>query len=125
MPKSENVFWHQELSPSSGLFLQVQRWKKEGIWNEEKFNQDYVHSFLLGIHHNPQSRRALNELCKLGLNKDIMLACYCPEESCCHRKILKGLIQGAYKQRGITNQVLSDTDESKYYEMYQQLNKRS
>lgn len=120
-PKAENVYWYPELSPSKNLFFRHLGWKKNGSWNRDKFDNEYVTQFLSDFKNNKEGRNYLNELYKKGVKSNILVVCYCKDENICHRRILKGLIQGAYKKHNCMNIVNSDKDDSKYFELYKAL----
>lgn len=117
MPNARNVFWHPELGPSHELFAKVQRWKKNKEWDQNKFDSEYVSQFLWELKQNRTAIKSLKTLCKSGIDGNILVVCYCSDENFCHRRIIKGLTQGAYRSHGLESNVLGDND-SQYYDQY-------
>lgn len=84
-----------DLSPSVSLFQSYLHSKKNGLWNKTWFLDNYVPQFLHEIKHNPNAISLLGELYQDSFTKDIILCCYCPDETLCHRSIIAGLLLGA------------------------------
>lgn len=105
-----------ELSPSTGLFHKYLQLKERGEWNEKSFKDIYVPWFLRDM--KEYGAPMLNRVWlmnKQGI--DIDMACFCTDETFCHRSVVAGLLQGAGCQ------VITDTgaDYSQYFEMFKQL----
>lgn len=94
--------------------------KEAGVWDETTFSEIYVPSFLHNLASSQKGRKALNELFEIGEDNSILLVCYCPEETLCHRKIVKGLLQGAAKQYKKTELVDMSSDYSIFYDSYKE-----
>ncbi|AXF52288.1 MAG: hypothetical protein [Caudoviricetes sp.] len=110
-----------QLSPSYNLFYKYLNWKKNNLWNQKIFQDKYVPQFLSEIKSSQESRQYLNALCNKGIDKSILLLCYCQEEFLCHRSIILGLIQGYYKENNIQTKC-GNFDYTKYFNQY--INKR-
>ena len=117
MPSARNVSWHPELGPSHELFGKVQQWKRDGEWDQKKFSSEYVDQFLRELKWNKTAVRSLMRLCKIGLTRNTLVVCYCSSDEMCHRSIIRGLIYGAYKARGLT-QYIFGKDDANYYDRY-------
>lgn len=82
-----------ELSPSWKLFKTYLALRDVGKWNAAAFQDVYVPTFLQEIR-NAAARRKLTELIELDQQgKSICLACFCPDETLCHRSIVAGILQ--------------------------------
>lgn len=82
-----------ELSPSWILFKKYLSLRDSGEWNAAAFQDVYVPTFLQEIR-NAAARRKLTELIELDRQgKSICLACFCPDETLCHRSIIAGILQ--------------------------------
>lgn len=82
------------LSPSPELFRKYREAYHAGLFNQEFFNQVYVPQFLRELAGNAEAMAVLNCLVKNSKSKDILLACYCENESMCHRSIIAGVLLG-------------------------------
>ena len=107
LPNNPKVRWVPELSPSSGLFYEYLDLKKAGKWNYDSFREI----------RNPEGLKKLNELFRVGREKDILCVCFCEHEELCHRSIVKGLLQGAEAQYNVEC-VGGEGDYGVYFEMY-------
>lgn len=84
-----------ELSPSWNLFKKYLSLRDSGKWSAAAFQDVYVPTFLQEIR-NAAARRKLTELIELDRQgKRICLACFCPDETLCHRTIVAGILQYA------------------------------
>ena len=99
------------LSPSPELFRKYRTALKEGVFNKKWFDEVYVPRFLLDISRNRESIDTLEELIDIGKDKDIFLACYCEEESICHRSIVGGILLG------MGAPIITDSSYIKYFNM--------
>ena len=61
--------------------------------------------------------KKLNELFRVGREKDILCVCFCEHEELRHRSIVKGLLQGAEAQYNVEC-VGGEGDYGVYFEMY-------
>lgn len=80
-----------DLSPSWELFTEFQNKKKAGQWNKDTFENWYKPIFL----NEMKSIPAMTQLARLyteGFKKDILCICFCPDESTCHRSIIRELL---------------------------------
>lgn len=82
-----------ELSPSWSLFKKYLALRNAGQWNIDSFRNIYVPVFLKEMH-TAMARRKLEELIASDMQgKSICLACFCPDETLCHRSIVAGILQ--------------------------------
>lgn len=99
------------LSPSTNLFYKYLNLQKQGHWNEQTFNDIYVPDFLAQIRNDKNALQVLTNLvAKDKAGSDIALACFCSNETLCHRSIIAGMLynMGAAIQ----------TDEGRLYEHF-------
>lgn len=83
------------LSPSWKLFKTYLGLRDAGKWNTDTFQDIYVPVFLKEMQ-SAAARRKLTELIRLDKQgKRICLACFCPDETTCHRSIIAGILQYA------------------------------
>jgi len=118
------------LSPSKELFYLYRDLCSKNQWNAEAFAKIYVPQFLKELRHGPEKGiDFLNQLYKADkANKNIYLACFCNDETLCHRSIIAGLLQAvkcnvkfdadtAYKK--IHDMKIDlNPDYTKYYDLY-------
>lgn len=104
-----------ELSPSPELYQKFLEWKSQGKWNNKIFSSEYVPQFLKELSF-PEAKEALEKLLTESRNKNIMLSCYCKDESICHRSVVAGVLQG------MGAQTYNLADYSHYYEEYKKYN---
>lgn len=84
-----------ELSPSWSLFKKYLSLRDAGKWNKAAFRDVYVPAFLQEMR-NADARKKLTEIIELDRQgKRICLACFCPDETLCHRSIVAGILQYA------------------------------
>lgn len=82
-----------ELSPSWNLFKKYLALREAGRWNAETFENVYVPVFLKEMQ-NAAARKKMAELITMDRQgKRICLACFCPDETMCHRSIIAGILQ--------------------------------
>lgn len=106
------------LSPSKDLFFWYRRMEKAGKWDRHAFDDEYVPRFLTEISNDPAARQALRDLWHRSRDGEhIALACYCGDESMCHRSIVAGLLSGT----GAEVRTGSGKDYSAYYAQYMAL----
>lgn len=82
------------LSPSPELFRKYREAYHAGEFNQDFFDQVYVPQFLKELADNKEALAVLHQLAQDSQCKDILLACYCEEESMCHRSIIAGMLLG-------------------------------
>lgn len=83
------------LSPSWNLFKTYLNLRDARKWNTKSFSDVYVPTFLREMR-SKIVRKKLTELIELDRRgKHICLACFCPDESLCHRSIIAGILQNA------------------------------
>lgn len=116
-----------QLSPSPELFNAYLAWRNAGEWNEDTFETKYVPQFLHEMHEQT-ARNTLSYLYKLSMDKNILLACYCRDESLCHRSIVFGIIQGRAMElkdriKCCGEDFMAD-DYSDYYNQYKKLDNK-
>lgn len=112
-PSLEKFEQMDVLSPSKELFYKYRDLVSRGEWNQEAFDNIYVPEFLRQMHGEAE-RKALNELFVRSKTENILLCCFCEDESECHRSIIAGLLQGA----GADVRTASGKDYSKYFAMW-------
>jgi len=81
------------LSPSWSLFKKYLELRDAGNWNTDTFQKIYVPVFIEEMQ-TATARRKFAEL--IGLDKQgkhICLACFCNDETTCHRSIIAGILQ--------------------------------
>lgn len=96
VPKAEYAsrdyydLWLPELAPSEALLKQGQGASDERAWRA--FATRYRAEM-----RRPEAARLLALLAALSRQTDLAVGCYCPDETRCHRSILKALLaeQGA------------------------------
>lgn len=82
-----------ELSPSWNLFNTYLSLRNAGKWNTASFRNIYVPTFLQEMQ-NAAACNKITELIDLDRKgKRICLACFCPDETLCHRSIIAGILQ--------------------------------
>lgn len=84
-----------ELSPSWELLQRYLTLREQGAWNYEAFMTEYVPRFLREFRENAAvTDPLLTEICEISkAGKDICLACFCDDETICHRSIVAGFLQ--------------------------------
>ena len=87
-----NIRHVRVLSPSKRLLFESKDAQRRKIWDQEYFDNIYAPAFLSEMLGDPQAMQALNELAELSKSKDVLIACYCPDESQCHRSLVKRII---------------------------------
>lgn len=90
---SDNIYYVPQLSPSYNLFHDYRNWVKQGVWCKKQFDEVYRPRFLEEMKSDTaqQYLNLLRESCK---TKDILICCFCNDESMCHRSIVKELVEG-------------------------------
>lgn len=89
-----------ELSPSWELFNKFRKWKEDGTWDAETFQEKYAPQFLAEME-SPAARAKLDELVsKSQAGKRICIFCFCADEALCHRSLLAGLLSPRTKVCG-------------------------
>lgn len=81
------IFHVPALSPSPELFRCYLSWRKQGLWDKNTFENSYKPRFL----HEMQSAEAkgyLQLLRERSATKNILLACFCEDETLCHRSLV-------------------------------------
>lgn len=99
VPTGGNVYHVPQLSPSYNLFYDYRNWVKQGIWCKKQFDDVYKPRFLEEMKSDTaqQYLNLLRESCK---TKDILICCFCSDESMCHRSIVKELVEGKNMSSG-------------------------
>ena len=84
---SQNFYdvWLPTLAPRSETVKLAQRAKTEGEWR--RFIRKYRAEMA-----TPESRSTLGLLAALSHQTDFSVGCYCPDESRCHRSVLRALL---------------------------------
>lgn len=80
----------KELSPSWDLFTEYRRLKESGDWDQDSFNRIYRPRFMSEM----KASIAQSYLKKLrDTNDNILCVCFCPNEDCCHRSLIKEILK--------------------------------
>jgi len=84
---SKNFYdvWLPTLAPSAGTVKLAQSAKSEREW--DRFMKRYRAEMA-----TPESRATLDLLAALSHQTDFSVGCYCPDESRCHRSVLRALL---------------------------------
>ena len=84
VPRTAIHHWFRELGAEPEL---IRKWKQGTIrWTEFRRN------YLRGLQ-DPAARQAITEIRKLLAKSPVTLLCSCPDESRCHRGVLKKVIE--------------------------------
>lgn len=120
--RSDWMLQMAELSPSRELFHDyIGVWKPAGEWNRATFEERYAPRFLRQLANDPAARERLNEIWRRDRAEETVgLACFCGDETLCHRSIVAGLLQGA----GADVRLASGADYSRYFEEFRAMEKR-
>lgn len=92
VPKAEYAsrdfydLWLPELAPSEALLKQGQGASDERAWGA------FVTRYRAEMR-RPEAARLLALLAALSRQTDLAVGCYCPDETRCHRSILKALLE--------------------------------
>jgi uncharacterized protein YeaO (DUF488 family) len=84
---SKNFYdvWLPTLAPSSETVALAQRAKNQREWT--RFMRKYRTEMA-----TPENRATLDLLAALSHQTDFSVGCYCPDESRCHRSVLRALL---------------------------------
>lgn len=91
-----NVFHVPQLSPSPELFKSYLSWRNQGLWSKDTFEKYYKPRFLKEME-GEDAQRVLNLLINKASTKNILLVCFCNDESMCHRSLVYSLVPSALK----------------------------
>ena len=108
--EKQKMYHVPHLSPSWDLFKDYLNWAKTGAWNYDCFVEKYAPRFLSQMK-EAEGKRALNALFHKSKSMNILLVCFCPDETMCHRSIVAGLLQGVGAE-------VEGNDYSHFYGMY-------
>ena len=91
---SKNYYdvWLPALAPSSEAVKLAQNAKNEREW--VRFVRKYRTEMA-----SPENRATLDLLAALSRQTNFSVGCYCPDESRCHRSVLRALLSGARRNR--------------------------
>lgn len=88
--KGINCIQVQDLSPSWDLFSKFRKLKESGNWNNDSFTKIYRPQFMKEM----SSTSSQYWLKRLRDSEDnILCVCYCQDESCCHRFLIKEILK--------------------------------
>ena len=90
----DNVYHVPQLSPSWELFKDFNNWKSHGLWNKKQFDTVYTPRFLKEME-SSVSQEYINMLAVKCLTKDVLICCFCEDESMCHRSLVKSLVENS------------------------------
>ena len=91
VPKSEYSYqnwydvWFPNLSPSPQTLKMAQSAKDEKQW------KTFLRKFRAEMS-NPENSRILDLLASLSHQSNFSIGCYCADEQCCHRSVLRALL---------------------------------
>ena len=107
------------LSPSRELFMLYRNLHKNEKWDIQAFNSIYVPQFISDLKNGTeQGFTLLNTLYQADKDgKKISLACFCTDETMCHRSIIAGLLQAV----GCDVRLKTNADYRAYFDMYQKI----
>jgi uncharacterized protein YeaO (DUF488 family) len=80
--------WLPELAPSQELVRQAQRAETDREW------QRFAHAYRREMS-RPEARHLIELIAALSRRTDASVGCYCEDESRCHRRILRALLEDA------------------------------
>ncbi len=83
------------LSPAPALFRDYLTAARAGKYGPAWFQENYVPRFVEQMAEDMEARKLLDRLYREGRDRDVLLACFCTDESTCHRSIVGGLLLGA------------------------------
>ena len=110
LPKEEKLI--QSLSPSRELFQKYREAFHAGQFGPEFFQNVYVPQFIAELSKNEAAEADLAYLCREGSRKNIVLGCYCRDETLCHRSIIAGILLG------MGAEIQTSQEYRKYFEMF-------
>lgn len=84
-----------QLSPSWALFNAVLDWKMQLVWDKKW--EEYKEKFLKEMSRTEPQRYLRHIALRLKEGNRIALACYCPDEEFCHRRLVKELVEKILK----------------------------
>ncbi len=88
-----NIKHVRVLSPSNKLLYDTLNMKKHGELNQKSFDENYAPRFLNEMLGSKQAMEKLRELAELSKTKNILIACFCPDENLCHRSLVKKIVE--------------------------------
>ena len=106
-----------DLAPSMDLLMKYRDWDRSGQWNAQTFRDRYLPQFLNEINENAKAKNLMNDLYRMDKQgKHVALACFCGDESLCHRSIVGGIL--AYKGVSVcaTKDIRSYLEYGKMYD---------
>lgn len=81
------------LTPEKSLLFKVKQLEKDGLWNKDSFQNFYKPNYLKSLKNNKQAKQEYQEIIShLENGNDVYYACYCRNETICHRSIVADLI---------------------------------
>lgn len=97
MPNCNIPVYHvPALSPSPQLFKCYLNWRNQDLWNKNTFENFYKPRFLKEME-GEDAQRVLNLLINKASTKNILLVCFCNDESMCHRSLVYSLVPSALR----------------------------
>ena len=124
LPTGVNAIHVPQLSPSTDLFHRYLNWRNCGRWNKDTFLTKYLPQFCQEMH-SKEAQTALNTLIERSAEgKNILLVCFCKDETLCHRSIVLGILQGILTDGGKTELVDWASQYVDYYLQYKKLDNK-
>ena len=87
-----NIYHVPQLAPSYDLLNRYLSWRSQGIWNKDQFDTVYTPQFLNEMR-MPIAQQYLKLLQSTSKEKDVLICCFCNDESMCHRTLVKSIIE--------------------------------
>ena len=115
----KSVFYLPDLSPSFRLLNMKRAWDQCGAWNQDAFIEGFAPEYMLELQ-GKQQKTAMNKIWHDAIEGNVALACFCPDETLCHRSLLLGIFQ-AYE--GFPAERSAERNYSPYFLMYAQARK--
>ena len=89
---NDNVFHMPGLAPSQELFSWYRGRLHNGTWDENAFQDHYIPEFLEMFRKGSEACRLMKQLTEESRSKEIVLVCFCVDETLCHRSIVGGIL---------------------------------
>lgn len=101
MPKNPvgNIYHVPLLAPSRQLWYHYLDLKKAGNWNGSTFRADFAPRYLQEML-QPEANAKLRELHEKIKTETVLCACYCTDESLCHRSLIRLIMQAMGTETG-------------------------
>ena len=118
--KGDNVIHAPVLAPSAYLIAKIRKEKEAGTFDYPMWRAVFVAEYMSELIASVNAQKTLINLYKAGCEKDILVCCYCPDDTVCHRSVIQGLMQGRGRKQN-NDVVVSDKDYSYFYDDFRRL----